>query len=73
MIATHLREVHYWLAITCDICKAFVSMLAQVILEHCSGCKVKSHKKKSKVKEQEKTLLKSTHMGPINPTGQKDA
>ena len=53
-IATHLREVHYQLAITCDICKAFASMWVQVILKHCSGCKVKSHKKKSKVKEQEK-------------------
>ena len=53
-IATHLREVHYWLAITCNICKAFASMSAQIILEHHSGCKVKSHKKKSKAKEQEK-------------------
>ena len=52
-IATHLREVHYWLAITCNIYKAFASMSVQIILEHHSGCKVKSHKKKSKVKEQE--------------------
>ena len=53
-ITTHLREVHYQLAVTCNICKAFVSMSAQVFLEHCSGCKVKLHKKISKVKEQEK-------------------
>ena len=53
-IATHLRELHYWLAIACDIFKAFATMLAQVILEHCVGCKVKLHKKKSKVRDQEK-------------------
>ena len=41
MVATHLREVHYWLAIACDLCKSFTSMSAQSILEHCSGCKVK--------------------------------
>ena len=44
MIATHLREVHYWLAITCDFCKVFTSMSAQSILEHCSGCKAKHAK-----------------------------
>ena len=53
-IATHLREVHYQLAITCNICKTFASMLAQIVLEHLSGCKVKLHKKKSKAKDQEK-------------------
>ena len=31
-IATHLREVHCELAITCDICKAFASMSVQIIL-----------------------------------------
>ena len=41
-IATHLREVDYWLAIVCDICKAFASMSAQIILKHCS-----SHTKRS--------------------------
>ena len=54
MIVTHLREVHYWLAIACDIWKTLASMSAQIILEHNSGCKVKLHKKKSKMKEQEK-------------------
>ena len=70
MIATHLREVHYRLAIACDLCKSFTSMSAQSILDHCSGCKAKcteehteqeghekakkSHKKKSKSREQEK-------------------
>ena len=33
-IATHLREVHYRLAIVCDVCQSFASMLAQVVLEH---------------------------------------
>ena len=70
-ITTHLRDGHYWLAIACNICKTFAGMSAQVILEHHSGCKLKSHKKKSKVKQQEKNLLKSTHMAPINPAGQK--
>ena len=53
-IATHLREVHYWLSIACDICKAFANMSGQFVPEHHSGCKVKPHKRKSKVKEQEK-------------------
>ena len=53
-IAIHLREVHNCLTITCDIFQLFTSMSVQVILEHHSGCKVQSHKKKSKVKEQEK-------------------
>ena len=67
-IATHLREVHYWLAIACDLCKSFTRMSAPIILEHWSGCKVKHsiehteqghevkklHKKKPKVRDQEK-------------------
>ena len=53
-IATNLREVHCWKAIACDLCKAFASMLAQIILEHCLGCKVTLHKKKSKAKKQAK-------------------
>ena len=53
-IATHLREVHYRSAITCNICKAFASMLVQIILQHCAGCKAKSHKKKSKAKDEER-------------------
>ena len=43
-IATHLWEVHYWLTIICNGCKAFASMSVQIILEHCLGCKVKSQK-----------------------------
>ena len=69
MTATHLREVHYQLAITCDLYKSLTSMSVQRVLEHCSGCKAKhanehaeqegckakkSHKKKSKAQEQEK-------------------
>ena len=53
-IATHLREAHYQLAIACDLHKVFASMSVQVTLEHCSGCKDKLHKRKSKVKKQEK-------------------
>ena len=53
-IVTHLRGVHYWLAITCNICKAFASMSTQIVLQHSSGCKVKLHKKKFKTKEREK-------------------
>ena len=41
MIATHLWEVHYRLAIVCDLCKSFASMSTQSVLEHHSGCKVK--------------------------------
>ena len=48
-------------------------MLAQIILEHPAGCKVTSHKKKSKVKDQEKASLKSVQVALINPVGQKDA
>ena len=72
-IATHLREVHYWLAIVCDICKAFANMLAQVMLKHHAGCKVKLDKKKFKEKRSRKTLLKSVEVVPINPFGQEDA
>ena len=39
-IAVHLREVHYHLAIMCNLCQLFASMLAQIVSEHCSGCKV---------------------------------
>ena len=70
MIATHLQEVHYRLAIVCDLCKSFTSMSAWSVLECCSGCKAmhakecteqdgnkkvkRLHKKKSKAWEQEK-------------------
>ena len=53
-IAICLREVHYCLAIVCDIWQSFTSMSAQVVLKHCSRCKVQPHKKKPKAKEQEK-------------------
>ena len=51
-IATHLREMHYRLAIACNICQLFASMSVQVVLEHQSGCRTKSHKK-SKAKKQD--------------------
>ena len=55
-------EVHYQMAIACDLCKSVASISVQILLEHHSGCKVKgtiehmeqegheakkSHKKKS--------------------------
>ena len=43
-IATHLREVHYQLAINCDLCKSFANMSVQSVLEHHSGCKAKHAK-----------------------------
>ena len=51
-IATHLQEVHYRLAIVCDVCKAFASMSMQVMLEHCAGCQIRMYKKMSKAKDQ---------------------
>ena len=57
MIATHLREVHYQLAIICDLCKSFTSMSAQSFLEHHSGCKAKCTKECT---EQEGCKLKVT-------------
>ena len=53
MIATHLREVHYSLAIVCDICQAFASMSMQVDLEHQSRCRTKLHKKSKMQKQDE--------------------
>ena len=58
MIATHLREVHHQLAITCDLCKSFASMSVQCILEHHSGCKAKCAKECA---EQEGHKAKKTH------------
>ena len=52
MIATHLREVHSRLAISCNACQIFASMPVQVVLEHQSRCKTKLHKK-SKMKSQD--------------------
>ena len=53
-IDTHLWEVPFSVAIVCDICKAFASMSVKAVLEHCAGCKTKSHRKESKAKDQEK-------------------
>ena len=54
MITTHLREVHYRLAIVCNVCRAFTSMSMPVVLEHQSRCRMKSHKK-SKMKKWDET------------------
>ena len=56
MIATNLREVHYRLSISCDICWVFTSMSMQVVLEHQSRCRMRSHKK-SKIKKPPKTSI----------------
>ena len=71
-VATHMREVHYWLTIACNICKAFASMLAQIILEHCSGCKVKWYKK-VQGERTGKSFLNLVWVAPMNPAGQKNA
>ena len=42
--AIHLHEVHYWMAITCDICFAFASMTMQNIQDHWSEGKEKHNK-----------------------------
>ena len=43
-IAIHLREVHYRMAIMCEICQAFASMSTQSVLDHHSGSKAKCNK-----------------------------
>ena len=56
-IAVQLREVHYHLAIVCDLSQSFASMSAQAILQHGSGCKVHPHKN-IKGKEAGQNILK---------------
>ena len=79
-ISIHLREVHYWLAIVCNICRLFASISVQVILEHRANCKVKcatehrvkkSLKKKIQGKRAGKSFLKLVRLVLINPAGQK--
>ena len=43
-IAIHLWEVHYRMAIMCNICWAFAGMSTQSILDHQSGYKAKYDK-----------------------------
>ena len=52
-IAVHHREVHYRLAIACDICQSFASILVQAVLEHQLKCRAKSHKKSQLRKQEE--------------------
>ena len=60
MIATHLRGVHYRLAIACDLCKSFSSMSTQRILDLSSGCKAKHSKECAEQgHEKEKKLHKN--------------
>ena len=52
-ISTCLKDVHYRLAIVCDICWLFTSMPVHVVLECPSGCGMKLHKKfKTKEKDE---------------------
>ena len=44
MIAIHLCEVHYWMAIACEIFGVFASMTGQNIQDHWSECKRKLNK-----------------------------
>ena len=63
-IATHLREVHYWLAIACDVCKAFANMSAQIVLEHCFRLSGQAAKKEVQGKKVGKSFLKLTLPNP---------
>ena len=40
-IAIHLQEVHYRMAIMCNICQAITSITTQGVLDQHSGCKAK--------------------------------
>ena len=44
MVAIHLLEVHYQMAIACDICWVFASMTVQNIWDHQPVCKGNSNK-----------------------------
>ena len=44
MITVHLCEVHYQMAVACDICWAFASMAAQNIQDYWLECKEKHDK-----------------------------
>ena len=44
MITIHLCEVHYQMAIACDICEVFASMTVQNIQDHQSECKKRCDK-----------------------------
>ena len=59
VIATHLREVHYRLAITCNLCKLFTSMSAQSVLDHHSGCKAKHDMKRKKVAQENIQVMRT--------------
>ena len=46
------------MALVCDICWLFACMNAQVVLEHCSGCKAKCDKEHIEQEGQEKVAQK---------------
>ena len=69
-IATHLREVHYRLAIAYNICRSFASMSPQVVLEHQSSVQDKGAQEEVQGKEAGRSLLKPAM---VSPAGWQDA
>ena len=53
-IFIHLWEVHYQMAIVCDICQMFASMSAQNVLNHQAKYKAKCNKECTECKGHEK-------------------
>ena len=53
-VTIHLREVHYRMAIMCNICRLFASMNVQIILDHHPGCKAKCDKENAEPEGHEK-------------------
>ena len=68
--AIHLREVHYRMAIVCDIYRLFASMNAQSILGHHSGCKAKCNKEYAEYEGHKK--VKKSHKKKSKSWGQKE-
>ena len=53
----HIREVHYRMAIVCDVCWSFASMWTQHILDHHSRCKAKCDRECVEQEAQEKAKI----------------
>ena len=58
-LSSILREVHYRMAIVCEVCQSFASMNTQHILDHHSGCKAKCDRDCMEQERQEK--MKKLH------------
>ena len=70
-IAIHLKEVHYRMAMVCNICRLFASITTQSILDHHSGYKAKYDKECTKCEKPEK--VKNSHKKKSKSQGQKEA